>query len=86
MLEAFLLGVIVTSSLVAAAFFFKFWRQTRDGLFLAFAAAFAIESINRLAFLVLETPNDGSPLIYTIRLAAFLLIVVAIALKNRRLR
>jgi hypothetical protein len=86
MVEAFLLGVIVTSSLVAAAFFFKFWKQTRDGLFLAFAAAFTIEGINRLAFLVIESPNEGSPIIYTIRLVAFLLIVVAIALKNRRLR
>src|SRR5690242_14488453 len=30
MKEGFLLGIIVTASLVAAAYFLKFWRQTRD--------------------------------------------------------
>ena len=48
MLEGFLLGVIVTASLTAGAFFLRFWRQTRDTLFLAFAAAFFIEGVNRL--------------------------------------
>ena len=53
MFEGFLLGVIVTASLAASAFFLKFWRQTHDKLFLGFSAAFAIEGINRLAFLFL---------------------------------
>ena len=33
------IGVIVTASLAASAFFLKFWRQTRDLLFLGFSAA-----------------------------------------------
>lgn len=82
MLEGFLLGVIVTASLVSAAFFWKFWRQTRDTLFLAFAAAFLIEGINRLSFLFIASPNEGSPAIYVVRLIAFLLIVAAIVRKN----
>lgn len=82
MLEGFLLGVIVTASLVSAAFFWKFWRQTRDTLFLAFAAAFLIEGINRLSFLFISSPNEGSPAIYVVRLIAFLLIVGAIVRKN----
>jgi hypothetical protein len=82
MLEGFLLGVIVTASLVSAAFFWKFWRQTRDTFFLAFAAAFLIESINRLSFLFIAAPNEGSPAIYVVRLIAFLLIVAAIVRKN----
>lgn len=84
MLEGFLLGVIVTTSLVAAMFFLKFWRQTRDTLFLAFAAAFGIEGINRIGFLFVETPNEGSASIYIVRLLAFLLILGAILHKNRR--
>jgi uncharacterized membrane protein HdeD (DUF308 family) len=84
MLEGFLLGVIVTASLVAGAFFLKFWRQTRDPLFLAFAAAFLVEGVNRLTFLFLENPNEGRPLIYVVRLLAFLLILAAIVQKNRR--
>ena len=83
MIEGFLLGIIVTASLTAAGFFWRFWRQTRDSLFLAFAAAFLIEGINRMAFLWIEKPNEGSPAIYLVRLVAFLLIVAAIIRKNR---
>jgi hypothetical protein len=82
MVEGFLLGIIVTASLVAAAFFWKFWRQTRDTLFLAFAAAFFIEGVNRLSFLFITAPNEGSPAIYIVRLVAFLLILAAIVRKN----
>jgi uncharacterized membrane protein HdeD (DUF308 family) len=82
MIEGFLLGVIVTASLIAAAFFWKFWRQTRDTLFLAFAAAFFVEGVNRISFLFIENPNEGSPAIYAVRLVAFLLILAAIVRKN----
>jgi uncharacterized membrane protein HdeD (DUF308 family) len=84
MIEGFLLGIIVAASLIAALFFLKFWRRTRDPLFLAFAVAFAIEGINRLAFLFVERPNEGSPAIYVVRLLAFLIILAAILHKNRR--
>jgi uncharacterized membrane protein HdeD (DUF308 family) len=82
MLEGFLLGIIVTASIVAAGFFWKFYRQTRDTLFLAFAAAFLVEGLNRLSFLFIEAPNEGSPAIYLVRLIAFLLILTAIVRKN----
>jgi len=84
MIEGFLLGVIVTASLVASAFFLKFWRQTRDPLFLAFGAAFLIEGANRIGFLFVEEPHGGSIFIYTVRLLSYLLILAAIAHKNRR--
>ena len=83
MLEGFLLGVIVTGSLAASAFFLKFWRQTRDKLFLGFAAAFAIEGVNRIAFLFVAHPDEGNPIIYTVRLFSYLLILAAIVNKNR---
>jgi hypothetical protein len=83
MIEGFLLGIIVTASLTASAFFFKFWRQTRDKLFLGFSAAFAIEGINRVAFLFVDHPHEGSPVIYTVRLFSYLLILAAIINKNR---
>lgn len=83
MLEGFLLGVIVACSLAASAFFFKFWKRTRDPLFLAFGAAFLIEGLNRMLFLLVERPNEGSPAIYAVRLLAFLLILAAIVRKNR---
>ena len=82
MLESFLLGVIATSSITAGVFFLKFWKQTRDSLFLAFAAAFVIEGLNRCAFLFVEKPNEGNPIIYIVRLFVFLLILAAILKKN----
>jgi len=84
MKEGFLLGVIVTASLVAAGYFFKFWRQTRDPLFLGFAAAFFIEGVNRTCFLFVANPESGSTTLYTVRLVSYLLILAAIAYKNRR--
>jgi len=83
-IESFLLGIIVATSLTAGMFFLKFWRATRDPLFLAFALAFTIESVNRLSFLFVDQPNEGSPGIYAVRLLAFLLILAAIVWKNRR--
>ena len=83
MLEAFLLGIIFTMNIIAAVYFLKFWRKTHERLFLAFGAAFLIEGFNRLGFLFLEDPSEGSPTIYTIRLMAFLLVLAAILSKNR---
>jgi uncharacterized membrane protein HdeD (DUF308 family) len=80
--EAFLLGVIATSSLTAGVFFLKFWKKTRDSLFLAFGLAFVVEGLNRCAVLLLNKPNEGSPYIYLVRLLAFLLILAAILRKN----
>jgi uncharacterized membrane protein HdeD (DUF308 family) len=82
MIRGFLLGVIATSSLTAGVFFLKFWKQTRNSLFLAFGLAFLVEGLNRCAVLLLEKPNDGSPYIYLVRLLAFLLILAAILRNN----
>ena len=81
-IEAFMLGVIATASVTAGVFFLKFWRKTRDSLFLAFGLAFLIEGVNRCAFLSLSKPNEGSPYIYTVRLLSFLLMLGAILYKN----
>jgi len=84
MIEGFLLGVIVTCSMVAAGFFARFWYATRDLLFLGFAAAFFFEGLNRIAFLFLEKPNAGDEAIYVVRLVSYLLILAAIVNKNRK--
>jgi len=83
MIEGFLLGVIVTASLVAGAYFMKFWSQTRDLLFLGFGAAFIIEGLNRISFLFVSSATGDNPVIYSVRLLSYLLILAAIAYKNR---
>ena len=84
MIEGFLLGVIVTCSFIVAGFFARFWRSTRDILFLGFAAAFFLEGVNRTAFLFLDKPNAGDEFIYIVRLLSYLIILAAIANKNRK--
>ena len=84
MLQGFLLGVVVTASSVIGAYFLKFWRQTRDDLFLAFGISFLIEAVNRASVLFLDSPHEGSAAIYVIRLLSYVLILAAIVNKNRR--
>lgn len=84
MIEGFFLGVIVTASLTASLYFLKFWKQTRDLLFLAFATAFAIEAVHRVARLLADDPGEALPSTYIARGVAFLLLLAAIVHKNRR--
>ena len=46
MTNDFLAGAISMGFVIAALMFAKFWRRTRDGLFLAFAAAFLLLGAN----------------------------------------
>jgi uncharacterized membrane protein HdeD (DUF308 family) len=82
MISGFLLGVIAAFSFIAGVFFVRFWRETRDSFFLAFAVFFFVEAGNRVALLFLSRPNEGSPWIYVIRLVALLIILAAILHKN----
>lgn len=83
MIEGFLLGIIVCGSLVAGLFFLKFWRQTRDALFLGFGVAFIVEGLNRASSLFLADPSRGNVLIYVVRLFSYLIILAVILNKNR---
>ncbi|MEO8595440.1 MAG: DUF5985 family protein [Candidatus Solibacter sp.] len=82
MVEGFLLGVIATSSITAGVFFLKFWKNTRDSFFLAFAASFVLEGLNRAAVLFAPRPNGPNSWTYLIRLLSLLLILAAILRKN----
>jgi hypothetical protein len=84
MIEGFLLGIIVTASLVSGAYFLKFWSKTHDLLFLGFGAAFIIEGLNRVSFLFVGASTGDNAVIYSVRLLSYLLILAAIAYKNRR--
>ena len=82
-MNQFFLGAIVALTVTAGVFFVRFWRQTRDRLFLYFALAFLVEGINRTALAFSGNPREGDPFFYLIRAGAFLLIVYAIWDKNR---
>lgn len=84
MIESFLLGVVATASVIAALFFLKFWKQSRDSFFLSFVGFFLIEAGIRIAMLFLARPSEGNPWIYLFRLFGLCWILVAIARKNYR--
>ena len=79
-------GAIIMGYAVAALFFLKFWRRTRDGLFVAFAAAFLLMALTPLLTAALEVPREEQSPFYLLRLGAFLLIIVAIVAKSRGAR
>ena len=80
----YLSGAITLGFLVAGLFFLRFWRRTHDGLFLAFAIAFGLLGLGQGVQALANIPEEERSYIFLIRLAAFLLILGAIAYKNRR--
>jgi hypothetical protein len=81
-LEGLVAGGLAVGFLVVAAFFLRFWGRTRDGLFLAFSAAFGLMAVNQALPVILSIPQEDRGGIYLIRLLAFLLIIVAVVRKN----
>lgn len=82
-METFLMGAIAMAWAVAAVFFLRFWRETRDRLFLIFAIAFCLLGLTRIIMAAMPIPQEEHSFLYWIRLAAYLLILVAIVDKNR---
>lgn len=83
MLNAWLSGAICMAALTIALFFLRFWRHTKDRLFLYFALAFVLEAAHRLVFAWPSADLDG-PQIYLVRLIEYALIVWAVIRKNRK--
>lgn len=86
MLIDFLSGAIVMGFAIATLFFLKLWRRSRDGLFGAFALAFALLGISQLLLTFTEWPVEERSWLYLIRLAAFVAIIAAIWRKNATAR
>lgn len=79
---AFINGLITMGFLVAGVFFLRFWRRTRDGLFLTFAVAFWLLALNAALVILLGLPREELRYVYLLRLGAFLLIILAVLRKN----
>lgn len=78
----FMLGAIAMASFAAGLVFARFYRRTRDRLFIYFAASFWLDAIGR-AFEVGLRASDAE-LVYAARIVSFALILFAIVDKNRR--
>jgi membrane protein CcdC involved in cytochrome C biogenesis len=66
-----------------AVFVLRFWRQTGDRLFALMALAFGLLSANTTLLAAINPAHESRHLIYILRLAAFLVLIIAIVDKNR---
>ena len=78
-----LLGALAMGSFVIGVIFLRYWRDGGDRFFLYFALSFLVQAANRVALALSTDPNEGSPWHYSVRLLAYVLILVAIIDKNR---
>ena len=77
----FMSGMVTAGYLVAALFFFRFWRRTRDSLFVNFSIAFVLFASGQFVS-VWFGPHDDDTWIFVPRLVGFVLLLVAIVRKN----
>jgi len=78
----FMSGALTLGFVVAALFFLRFWRRTRDRLFLAFAIAFALLALNQALAQWLGAADERVGYTYLLRVIGFVLILAAVVDKN----
>jgi len=78
-----LAGAIVMGYMVAGMLFFRFWNRTRDRLFLIFGWAFVLLGCHRILLALDARSAEDQVPFYLLRLAAYVLILLALYTKNR---
>lgn len=78
----FLSGAVTFAYVLAGLFFLRFWRRTGDMLFVAFAVAFGLMAANQVGFSLYGSQAESAGWIYLLRVAAYVLIIIAIVGKN----
>ena len=82
-LYEFLSGAAALGFFACGLFFLRFWSRTREQLFLAFSISFVLLGAGQAVVALAQLPTEEKGALYLIRLAAFLLILVAIYRKNQ---
>jgi hypothetical protein len=83
-MKQFSLGLLAMASVVAALFFFRYWKMTGERLFAFFALAFGALTLNWFGLSRLAPTLEAENGVYLVRLLAFALILSGIIDKNRR--
>ena len=81
-LGSFLAGLIAMCFAAVGLCFARFWSLNRDPLFIAFALAFWLLAAQHVLVGLALVPREEQSWIYLLRVAAFILIAVAILRKN----
>ncbi len=77
-------GALTMGYAVVALFFFRFWNASRDRPFAMFSFAFLLLAFQRVSITLTRGAMEDQTIFYLLRLAAFVVIIVAIVDKNRR--
>jgi hypothetical protein len=77
----FLRGALSMASLTVGLFFLRYWRTTKDRLFLLFCVAFWLLALN---WALASSSGLLARHVYAFRLSAFVIIAFAVLDKNRR--
>ena len=83
-MRLFVSGMLAMGYAVAAVFFTRFWRKSRDRLFVFFALAFALLALHRVALSAAGWLGAADWVYYSLRLVAYVTILAAIIDRNRR--
>lgn len=81
-LLTFLAGAAAMGYMLAALFFLRFWRDMREPLFLWFAIAFLLLGLAQALLALTNIPVEERSSLYLLRLAAFVMILIAVIRKN----
>ena len=79
----FLQAVSATLAWVSGLLFYRFWRESRDVLFVFFSAGFSVMAFAWVLLAVIRPTGEARPYIYAVRLLAFLLLIAGMIQKNR---
>jgi uncharacterized membrane protein YqgA involved in biofilm formation len=79
---SFLSGMVAMGFIIGGLFFFRFWRRTRDKLFLAFGFAFLLFAVNQAFVALSGFPREDQSVFYLLRFSGFIILIAAIIAKN----
>jgi hypothetical protein len=83
-INAALSGGIAVAFAMIGVCFIRFWRSSRNRLFLLFGIAFFVLVAERVILVLVNPDNEVAPYIYSMRLVAFAIIIAAIVDQNRQ--
>lgn len=75
-------GALLFSYFIAGVHFLRFWKKTGDRLFIHFAVAFWLLTLNQIATSIPVVVDETGGYEYLLRVFGFIVIIVAIVDKN----
>ena len=80
----FLQGGTMVGAFAIALFFLRYWKDTSDRLFAAFAVAFTLFGTSRIALHLIDVESEARVWVFGLRALAFMTIIAAVVDKNLR--